>query len=71
MRMFHGYSNSINFCAKYINLDCFLPPMETETVSISTEEYVLLKKKAEIADDAMIQLHLSFEDLRKGRVTKF
>ena len=45
--------------------------METETVSISTEEYVLLKKKAEIADDAMIQLHLSFEDLRKGRVTKF
>ena len=45
--------------------------MEQETIIISKEEYKKLKKKAEIADDALIQLNLSLEDLRNGRVSKF
>ena len=42
-----------------------------ETITITKEEYEKLKKKAEIADDALIQLKLSLEDLRHGRVSKF
>ena len=42
-----------------------------ETITISKEEYIKLKKKAEIADDAIIQLKLSLEDLKHGRVSKF
>ena len=45
--------------------------MELQTVTISTEEYNLLKRKAEIADDAIIQLKLSLEDLRCNRISKF
>ena len=45
--------------------------METQTVTISKREYTLLKRKAEIADDALVQLRLSLEDLRKGKVSKF
>lgn len=42
-----------------------------ETVTISKTEYEALKKKAEIADDAIVQLKLSLEDMRHGRVSKF
>lgn len=42
-----------------------------ETITITKIEYERLKKKAEIADDALIQLKLSLEDLRHGRVSKF
>lgn len=42
-----------------------------ETITISKTEYERLKKKAEIADDALVQLKLSLEDLRHGRVHKF
>jgi len=45
--------------------------MATETVTITKEEYQLLKKKAKIADDAIVQLNLSLDDLRHGRVSKF
>ena len=45
--------------------------MVTQTVTITKEEYSLLKKKAKIADDAIVQLKLSLEDLRLGRVSKF
>lgn len=45
--------------------------MEQEQVSISKEELEKLKKKAEIADDALIQLKLSLEDMENGRVSKF
>lgn len=45
--------------------------MSTETVTIGKVEYNLLLKKAKIADDALVQLHLSLADLRNGRVTKF
>jgi len=45
--------------------------MEQGFISISKEEYDILKKKAEIADDAIVQLKLSLEDLRHGRVSKF
>lgn len=44
--------------------------MATE-VCIPVEEYEVLKKKAKIADDAIIQLKLSFEDLKHGRISKF
>ena len=45
--------------------------MMQETITIPREEYNKLKKKAEIADDAIVQLKLSLEDLRHGRVSKF
>ncbi len=45
--------------------------MEQELITISRETFEKLKKKAEIADDAVIQLQLSLEDLRNGRVSKF
>lgn len=45
--------------------------MRQETITIAREEYEKLKKKAEIADDALLQLKLSLEDLRHGRVSKF
>lgn len=45
--------------------------MEQGFVSIPKSEYELLRKKAEIADDAVIQLNLSLSDLRQGRVSKF
>ena len=45
--------------------------MKQEIISIPKDEYERLKKKAEIADDALIQLNLSLEDLRKGKISKF
>jgi len=39
-----------------------------ETITIPKEEYASLKKKAELADDVLIQLKASFEDLKAGRV---
>ncbi|MFH1834666.1 MAG: hypothetical protein ABH851_00590 [Methanobacteriota archaeon] len=45
--------------------------MGTGFVSIPRDEYNILKKKAKIADDAIVQLNLSLEDLRYGRVSKF
>ena len=40
-------------------------------IEIPKMEYEKLKMKAEIADDALIQLKMSLEDLRHGRVKKF
>ena len=40
-------------------------------VTIPEEEYTLLKKKAKIADDALVQLKLSFQDMSHGRVHPF
>ncbi len=45
--------------------------MKQQTITISKEEYEKLKKKAELADDALLQLKSSLEDLREGRVSKF
>jgi len=45
--------------------------MATETITIPKKEYNMLKKKAKIADHALVQLKLSLEDLRHGRVSKF
>ena len=42
-----------------------------EMIEIPKMEYEKLKMKAEIADDALIQLKMSLEDLRHGRVKKF
>ena len=42
-----------------------------ETITIPKEEYQKLKKKAEIADNAVVQLKLSLEALKQGRVKKF
>jgi len=40
-------------------------------VTIPVIQYEILKKKAELADDALIQLELSLEDLKHKRVSKF
>ncbi|MBI2546570.1 hypothetical protein HYV81_05305 [Candidatus Woesearchaeota archaeon] len=45
--------------------------MAQNTVTIPKEEYQRLKKKAKIADDALIQLQLSLEDIKHGRISKF
>jgi len=45
--------------------------MGTDTVTIARDEYEMLIKKARIADDALVQLKLSLQDLRHGRVSKF
>jgi len=41
-----------------------------QTITITKKEYDSLKRKAEIADDALVQLKLSLEDLRHGRVSR-
>tara|TARA_Y100000034_G_C6901653_1_gene417190 strand:- start:3672 stop:3821 length:150 start_codon:yes stop_codon:yes gene_type:complete len=45
--------------------------MNQETITISKEDFEKLKKKSEIADDALVQLKLSLEDLKNGRISKF
>ena len=45
--------------------------MEQEMIRIRKDTYEKLVRKAKIADDAIVQLNLSLEDLRKGRVSKF
>ena len=45
--------------------------MDTDSVTIGREEYELLQRKAKIADDALVQLKLSLEDLKHGRVSRF
>ena len=45
--------------------------MEQEQITIPKEEFEKLKRKAEIADDAIVQLKLSLEDMRHKRVSKF
>ena len=42
-----------------------------ETVTIPKSEYLRLRKKAALADDVVIQLEKSFEDIRKGKVSKW
>tara|TARA_Y100000310_G_C20434951_1_gene693289 strand:- start:576 stop:716 length:141 start_codon:yes stop_codon:yes gene_type:complete len=44
--------------------------MATETVCISTEEYTILKKKEVIADDLVLQLEASLNDLEAGRIKR-
>ncbi len=44
--------------------------MVTETICISREEYVLLKKKEAVADDVLLQLDSSLEDLNNGKVRR-
>ena len=45
--------------------------MKQATITIPKDEYTRLMKKAKIADDAIIQLKLSFEDIKQGRISKF
>ena len=41
-----------------------------KTVTITKEEYDMLKKKEEIADDVIFQLSKSLSDMKKGRIKK-
>ena len=45
--------------------------MKQATVVLTKEKYEKLKKKAKIADSAIVQLKLSLKDLRSGRVSRF
>ena len=40
-------------------------------IRINKEKYERLVLKAKIADDAIVQLHLSLEDLKRGKVSRF
>lgn len=42
-----------------------------ETVTVSKQEYEALKKKAVIADDILLQLDRSLDDIKHGRIKKF
>lgn len=42
-----------------------------ETVTISKEEYKRLKKKAGFADDLLLQLEGSLQDIKAGRIKKW
>ena len=44
--------------------------MATETVCIPTEEYTMLKKKESIADNLLLQLDASLNDLEVGRIKR-
>ncbi len=44
--------------------------MTTETVCIPSEEYKLLKKKEAIADDIILQLESSLQDIKAGRLKR-
>jgi hypothetical protein len=41
-----------------------------ETMTISAEEYTQLKKKEKVADDLLLQLESSLNDLKTGKVKK-
>lgn len=41
-----------------------------KSITISEEEYVELKKKAEVTDELMIKLVRGLEDIKHGRVKK-
>ncbi len=45
--------------------------MKMRQIMITKEEYNRLKSKEKIADDALIQLNLSLDDIKHGRITKF
>ena len=40
-------------------------------VTINESEYLSLKKKAAIADDVLIQLDRSAEDIKNGKIKEF
>ena len=44
--------------------------MANGSVSITVEEYEKLKKKAELADDLLLQLEASLKDLEAGRIKR-
>ena len=44
--------------------------MKQETITIPKEEYNTLKKKAEIADDIILQLESSLKDVEAGRIRR-
>ena len=45
--------------------------MKSELITLKREDYERLKKKAEIADDAVVQLKLSSKDIIEGKISKF
>ena len=45
--------------------------MEQRMIKIDKEKYERLVIKAKIADDAIVQLHLSLEDLKRGKISRF
>ena len=44
--------------------------MRQETITIPKDEYNKLKKKAEIADDILLQLESSLKDAEAGRIRR-
>ena len=55
---------------KFIKLAVLAVIMKQETVTIPKEEYTKLKKKAEIADDIILQLESSLKDAEAGRIRR-
>ena len=44
--------------------------MRQRTITLQIEDYKKLKRKAELADNVLLQLESSLEDMRNGRVKR-
>jgi len=44
--------------------------MVTNTITISKEEYLSLKKKEKVADNILLQLESSLKDLEQGKIKR-
>ncbi len=55
----------------YIKTEMMYNLMEQEMVTISKKEYRELKKKAALADDPVLQVIRSLDDIKHGRIVKF
>ncbi|HLG23845.1 MAG TPA: hypothetical protein VI564_02845 [Candidatus Nanoarchaeia archaeon] len=44
--------------------------MKRETVTITKEEYIKLRKKEEISDDILLQMESSLKDAEAGRIRR-
>ena len=66
-----GKNNYLDQNDIFINMKTSIRTMKQLMVTIPKEEYKKLKIKEGIIDAALIQLKLSLEDLRHGRISRF
>jgi len=45
--------------------------MQQETITVSKQEYEILKEKAELNEDLLIKLVKGLEDIKHGRISEW
>ena len=65
-----GTQHTYFFLEKYINYRTIISNI-METITISKQEYVELKKKAEVDEELLVSLVKGLEDIRNGRVSQW